>query len=65
MSEPTIQELNEVRADFIKCYEIANRLASMFPTTPGVWTGTVSERLKVGINALIQTSEDKEFFNEI
>jgi hypothetical protein len=36
---------SEVYEDFYKCYDLATHAASYWPEAPGVWTGTVSERL--------------------
>jgi hypothetical protein len=38
-------DLVEIEEDFQKCYELSRRMRSHFPETPGVWVGTVSERL--------------------
>ncbi len=46
-----------IRADFQKCYGLATRMASMDPTAPGVWTGTVSERLVLMFEALHSRAE--------
>jgi hypothetical protein len=35
----------EVYEDFYKCYDVATHAASYWPDAPGVWAGTVSERL--------------------
>ncbi len=44
-SLPQVGVEDAIRADFQKCYGLATRMASMDPTAPGVWVGTVSERL--------------------
>lgn len=41
-----------VNGDFAKCYDLVQLLAAMMPTTPKIWTGTVSERLQVAVEAL-------------
>lgn len=46
--------------DFTKCYEIANYLSSLFPEAEGSWTGTVSQRIDLGVTRLTTKIEDLE-----
>ena len=39
------EAIEDIYTDFVKCEILATRLASHFPEEPGVWVGTVSERL--------------------
>lgn len=52
-AQAELVELSEIREDFCQCDKEARHLATMFPDTPGIWTGTVSERLAIGIQALM------------
>lgn len=40
-----VAELEEVKADFERCFDLAQRLDALNPDAPGAFTGTVSERL--------------------
>lgn len=47
-----LDEVDAVYADFTKCSNLILPLCGMFPDTPGIWTGTVSERLAVVLSVL-------------
>lgn len=47
-----LDEVDAVYADFAKCSNLILPLCGMFPDTPGIWTGTVSERLAVVLSVL-------------
>ena len=48
------QEMIDVHADFVKCSDLALRMAQFYPEAQGVWVGTVSERLTVLFNLMIK-----------
>lgn len=52
--ELTYDELQEIHSDFVKCGDLANRMAQFYPEHQGVWVGTVSERLNILFNLLLK-----------
>lgn len=47
-----LDEVDAVYADFTKCSDLILPLCGMFPDTPGIWNGTVSERLAIVLSVL-------------
>ena len=47
-----LDDIDAVYADFVKVNNLLLPLCGMFPDTPGIWTGTVSERLAVVFSVL-------------
>ena len=47
-----IAELTEIKGDFCKCFDLAQRMDSHNPTRPRSFTGSVSERLTRSVEDL-------------
>lgn len=50
----TYDELQEIHSDFVKCADLANRMAQFYSEHQGVWVGTVSERLTILFNLMLK-----------
>lgn len=50
----TVEEIEAIVDDFLKCAEVAHRLDSLYPEMPGAFTGTVSERLNRHLQRIIK-----------
>lgn len=54
-----IAEEHVIRQDFIKCFNLAQRMDVMYPTLPGAFIGSVSERLERVFNHMVSLIEDE------
>jgi hypothetical protein len=53
------EELELIYKDYLKCYDLVNRMALVFPDDNKVWTGSTSERLEYLMNKMLNKIDER------